>query len=60
MFHRGVPRTACTETPGQAEIFKRIEANAAIIHAFCKFHQDLALGPGAPERSRTAPKPGPR
>ena len=33
LFHEGVPRTACTETPGQRDINVRIEANAAIITA---------------------------
>jgi len=37
LFHKGVPRTACTETPGLANINKRIQANAAIIKSFIKF-----------------------
>lgn len=31
LFHEGIPRTACTETPGLLDIKKRIEANSSII-----------------------------
>lgn len=38
LFHRGVPRTACTETPGKADLALRVEANRALVEAFCRFH----------------------
>jgi len=31
LFHEGIPRTACTETPGLLDINRRIEANSSII-----------------------------
>ena len=31
MFHHGIPRTACTETPGKLDVNLRIEANLNII-----------------------------
>ena len=37
LFHRGIPRTACTETPGQLPFERRVEANAAIVERFCHF-----------------------
>jgi len=37
LFHKGIPITACSETPGKADIKKRIEANSNIVKAFCKF-----------------------
>lgn len=41
LFHEGIPRTACTETPGLLDINERIEANANIITAFLKFALSL-------------------
>lgn len=37
LFHEGIPRTACTETPGLFDIDKRVEANSNIISAFVRF-----------------------
>lgn len=37
LFHEGLPRTACTETPGRLDINLRIEANVAIITAVAEF-----------------------
>jgi len=37
LFHAGVPRTACTETPGLQNIHERIKTNANIINAFLTF-----------------------
>ncbi len=37
LFHAGVPRTACTETPGLLDIQYRITANAEIIRAFAEY-----------------------
>lgn len=37
LFHEGIPRTACTETPGLLDINKRVEVNAHIIAAFVRF-----------------------
>jgi hypothetical protein len=34
LFHCGVPRTACTETPGKLNLRLRIRANIALIRAF--------------------------
>lgn len=39
MFREGIPRTACTETPGKADLEKRINANADIVKAFINFVQ---------------------
>lgn len=36
LFHRGVPRTACTETPGKLDFYLRTAANAAIAETFCR------------------------
>lgn len=41
MFHAGVPRTACTETPGALDLELRVRANAAIIEGFVRFHGSL-------------------
>jgi predicted deacylase len=41
VFHTGVPRTACTETPGALDFSTRVEANAAITDAFVRFHAEL-------------------
>lgn len=41
MFHEGVPRTACTETPGLLPIDLRIEANKHIIEAYIDFAQSM-------------------
>jgi len=41
LFHSGVPRTACTETPGALDFELRVQANADIIDTFVKFHVDL-------------------
>lgn len=41
LFHEGIHRTACTETPGLSDIEKRIEANASIITAFVRFAVDM-------------------
>ena len=38
LFHNGVPRTACTETPGALPFEKRVQANSAIIRTFRQFH----------------------
>jgi hypothetical protein len=40
LFHEGIPRTACTETPGRLDLDLRIEANAAIITALAEWAQD--------------------
>lgn len=37
LFHEGIPRTACTETPGLLSIESRIRANTGIITAFANF-----------------------
>jgi hypothetical protein len=37
LFHEGIPRTACTETPGLVGANRQIEANASIITAFVRF-----------------------
>ena len=37
LFHEGVPRTACTESPGNLDINKRIEANSCIIDNISRF-----------------------
>lgn len=37
MFHQGIPRTACTETPGKIDINVRIAANSSLISAFVEF-----------------------
>lgn len=37
LFHEGVHRTACTETPGLFDINKRVEVNARIIATFVTF-----------------------
>jgi len=37
LFHRGVPRTACTETPGKTDLALRVEVNQALVEAFCRF-----------------------
>ena len=37
LFHNGVIRTACTETPGTANLSIRVTANAALIEAFAAF-----------------------
>jgi len=36
LYHQGIPKTACTETPGQLDINRRINANANIINAIIK------------------------
>lgn len=41
MFHEGIPRTACTETPGKLDFSLRVEANAAIIKSFVNYHINL-------------------
>jgi hypothetical protein len=43
LFHEGIPRTACTETPGLLHIDSRIEANAGIITAFVNFAISLQI-----------------
>jgi hypothetical protein len=45
LFHHGVIRTACTETPGTANLSIRVAANAALIEAFASF----ALSEGHPQ-----------
>jgi predicted deacylase len=42
LFRMGVPRTACTETPGAQPPAKRIACNSRIIQAFAEFHLALA------------------
>jgi hypothetical protein len=43
LFHNGVPRTACTETPASAKLSARVEANAALIESCVKLASfDLA------------------
>jgi predicted deacylase len=37
LFHEGVPRTACTETPGLKDLKERIDANAQTIMEFVRF-----------------------
>jgi len=37
LFHSGVVRTACTETPATAKLSTRVETNAALIDAFVTF-----------------------
>lgn len=37
IFHRGVPRFACTETPGLMDFELRVRANVAIIEEFVHF-----------------------
>lgn len=37
LFHSGVSRTASTETPGLAELEKRVEANAALVTALARY-----------------------
>lgn len=37
LFHRGVPQTACTETPGKLDINLRIMANCEIIKGFINY-----------------------
>lgn len=37
LFHRGVPRTACTETPGLEPFARRVEANCAIVERVLEF-----------------------
>ena len=44
LFHEGIPRSACTETPGLLEINLRIVANAAIITAFVEYTQRQMSG----------------
>ena len=39
LFHEGTPMTACTETPGKADLEKRTNANADIVKAFINFVQ---------------------
>jgi hypothetical protein len=33
LFHEGLDRAACTETPGQLDLARRVEANVAIVRA---------------------------
>jgi hypothetical protein len=44
LFHEGIPRTACTETPGRLDINLRITANTAIITAFVEYAYDHGEG----------------
>lgn len=37
LFHKGIPWTACTETPGRMAFDQRVAANANIIDKFCEF-----------------------
>lgn len=37
LFHEGIPRTACTETPGLLDLNKRVEANMYILTAFVNY-----------------------
>ena len=37
LFHEGIQKTACTETPGQLPIEKRVKANIDIIKTFINF-----------------------
>ncbi len=37
LFHSGVPRTACTETPGLLELDKRVEVNMHVLFAFVNY-----------------------
>lgn len=37
LFHSGIPRTACTEIPGLADINKRVEADSRLITALARF-----------------------
>jgi|SRR5208337_1996377 len=41
LFREGVPRTACTETPGKAKFCGSVEANQAIAGAFVDFHLEM-------------------
>ena len=38
MFHEGIPRSACTETPGKLDFSLRVAANTKIINSFVNFH----------------------
>lgn len=38
LFKLGIPRCACTETPGQQPLDKRISTNAALVAAFIRHH----------------------
>jgi hypothetical protein len=58
LFHEGVPRTACTETPGRLALARRIAANAAIADAFVRFHlESLPGGEGLPADGKESPCP---
>lgn len=37
LFHEGIGRTMCTETPGKQPFNKRVAVNTALIDAFCQF-----------------------
>ena len=37
LFHKGIKKTACAETPGQEKLEKRIEANVDIIKSFINY-----------------------
>jgi len=39
LFHEGVPRTACTETPGKRQFTSRVDANRAIVNSFVDYMQ---------------------
>ena len=41
LFHSGIWRTVCTETPGQTDIHLRMKANSDIIKTFAKYIVDI-------------------
>jgi len=41
MFHRGVPMTSCTETPGKLDMSLRVKANVELIRAFAYLTIDV-------------------
>lgn len=44
LFHQGIPRSACTETPGLLDLNLRIAVNAAIITTLVEYVQEPASG----------------
>jgi hypothetical protein len=44
LFHQGVPRTACTETPGALAADRRVAANVALITAFVGYVIGMGVG----------------
>ena len=43
LFHEGVPRTACTETPGMLPLARRVAANGRLLEVFCRFSADTLV-----------------